>query len=83
GPSINNFKDIYAIIQNAGAGFVVKTQEELTETANKLLSDKDFYNKTSNACFDVFKEQQGALEFVLKVLNKEAINLGESRQINK
>ena len=83
GPSINNFKDIYAIIQNAGAGFVVKTQEELTETADKLLSDKDFYNKTSNACFDVFKEQQGALEFVLKVLNKEAINLGESRQINK
>ena len=68
GPSINNFKDIYAIIQNAGAGFVVKTKEELFNTADKLLSDETFYQKTSEACINVFKEQQGALKFVLNIL---------------
>lgn len=68
GPSIHNFKDIYAIIQNAKAGFVVKTQEELLDTADKLLSDKDFYTKTSNAGVQVFKDQQGALDFVINVL---------------
>ena len=68
GPSINNFKDIYAIIQNAGAGFVVKTPEELYTKADKLLSDKDFYLNTSAACLNVFKEQQGALDFVINVL---------------
>lgn len=68
GPSIHNFKDIYAIIENAKAGFVVKTEDELFEKADKLLSDKEFYNETSNACVEVFKSQQGALDFVLKVL---------------
>ncbi len=68
GPSINNFKDIYAIIQNAGAGFVVNTPGELIETAGKLLRDKDLYSKTSLAGKKVFQEQQGALEFVLNIL---------------
>lgn len=68
GPSIHNFKDIYAIIRNAGAGFVVKTEEEFFEKADKLLSDKDYYDSISNACIDVFKAQQGALEFVINIL---------------
>ena len=68
GPSISNFKDIYAIIQNAGAGFVVKTPEEFFNIADKLLSNKDFYEKTASACVQVFKEQQGALDFVINVL---------------
>ena len=68
GPSINNFKDIYSIIQKAGAGFVVKTEDELFKMADLLLSDKEFYNKTADACINVFNEQQGALDFVLNVL---------------
>ena len=71
GPSINNFKDIYAIIQNAKAGFVVKTQEEFFNIADKLLSNDDFYNKTAKAGEDVFKAQQGALDFVLNVLKND------------
>lgn len=70
GPSIHNFKDIYAIIQNAHAGFVVKTFEEFREIAEKLLSDNDFYNKTAKAGEEVFKAQQGALEFVLNVIKE-------------
>lgn len=68
GPSINNFKDIYAIIQNAKAGFVVKTKEQLFNIADKLLSNKEFYDASAKACKDVFEAQQGALEFVLNVL---------------
>ena len=65
GPSINNFKDIYAIIKNAKAGFVVKSQQEFFDIANKLLSNINFYNNTVNACQQVFKAQQGALDFVI------------------
>ena len=71
GPSIHNFKDIYAIIQNAGAGFVVKTKDEFKNVADKLLSDKSFYLSTVQACAQVFKEQQGALDFVIDILRKE------------
>jgi len=68
GPSIHNFKDIYAIIQKANAGFVVNNPEELFNIANKLFSDNEFYQKTSKSCVKVFEEQQGALDFVLNIL---------------
>ncbi len=70
GPSIHNFKDIYAIIQNAGAGFVVKNKEDFILTADKLLNDKHYYDITSKNCNNVFKEQQGALEYVINVIKE-------------
>ena len=70
GPSIHNFKDIYSIIQNAQAGFVVKTEEEFFQIADKMFSDKTFYEKTVKAGEQVFKDQQGALEFVINKLRK-------------
>lgn len=70
GPSTHNFKDIYSIIKKAGAGFVVNTEEEFYQTANNLLSDKDFYTNTVAKCEKVFKEQQGALEFVINVIKE-------------
>lgn len=70
GPSISNFKDIYAIIKNAGAGFVVKNPSEFEQIADKLLSNRTFYHETVNAGKDVFKSQQGALEFVIKELER-------------
>ena len=68
GPSIHNFKDIYAIIKNAEAGFVVKDEKEFCETANNLLTDNAYYSKTVASCEKVFTEQQGALDFVIDVL---------------
>ena len=68
GPSIHNFKDIYAIIQNANAGFVVKTKEAFKKIADNLLSDNKFYTETSKAGEKVFQSQQGALEYVINVL---------------
>lgn len=68
GPSIHNFKDIYGIIQNAGAGFIVNDRDSLFDVCNKLLSDKTFYDNTVNSSKKVFEEQQGALEFVLNIM---------------
>ena len=71
GSSVHNFKDIYAIIEKAKAGFVVKTEDELFNIADKLFSDSAFYQTTAEAGKKVFEEQQGALEFVLNVLKQE------------
>ena len=68
GPSTHNFKDIYNIIKNAHAGFVVKDENEFFEITDKMLSDKEFYDKTVKAGTQVFEEQQGALDFVINVL---------------
>ena len=73
GPSVHNFKDIYGILTYAKAGKVVNTPAELTNYMEKLLSDKEFYNKCHENCTNVFEEQQGAMEFVIKKL-KTAIN---------
>lgn len=70
GPSIHNFKDIYGIIRRAEAGFVVKNPEEFYEVADKMLTDKEFYQRTVQAGHQVFADQQGALDFVINVLKQ-------------
>jgi 3-deoxy-D-manno-octulosonic-acid transferase len=67
GPSTHNFKDIYNIIKKANAGFVVSSEEEFFNIADKMFSDDKFYQETVNNCERVFKSQQGALEFVINV----------------
>ena len=68
GPSVHNFKDIYNIIKNAGAGFIAEDKNSLYDISEKLLSDEGFYKETVKSSAQVFKEQQGALEFVMKLL---------------
>lgn len=68
GPDVHNFKDIYSILSKTDAGKVVKTPDEFYDTSRKLLEDKDFYEKACKDCESVFKEQQGALDFVINKL---------------
>lgn len=68
GPSIHNFKDIYAILTSSDSGKVVKTEAELKNSLKMLLTDEDFYKKASKDCEDVFEQNKGALDFVLNVL---------------
>lgn len=67
GPSIHNFKDIYAILTSSDAA-KIGNKIEIKEHIIKLLTDEKFYEKASNDCEAVFEENKGALEFVLKVL---------------
>lgn len=68
GPSIHNFKDIYAILTSSEAGKVVKNKKELQEYLLELLKNEDFYKKTSQNCEKVFKQNRGALDFVIKTI---------------
>lgn len=68
GPSVHNFKDIYSILTSSNAGKIVKTQEELKQYLNKLLTDTEFYQKASKDCETVFEENKGALGFVINFL---------------
>ena len=65
GPSIKNFRDIYSILEREGASFVVKNERELYNSLYKLLSDDEFYKEISSNCENCFKNQQGALDFVI------------------
>ena len=66
GPSIHNFRDIYWLLSRSDAGKVVKNPSELSDYIEKLLSDYDFYNKACDDCKNIFNEQQGALDVVIK-----------------
>jgi len=68
GPSVHNFKDIYAILTSSDAGKIVKTPEELKEHLKRLLTDENFYQKASRDCQNVFEQNKGALDFVMNVL---------------
>ena len=70
GPSTKNFRDIYSVLTANNAGFVVKSEEEFYKISNKLLSDKKFYEEIKNNTRNVFKNQQGALEFVINKLKE-------------
>lgn len=68
GPSIHNFKDIYAILTSTDAGKVVATKEDLKEAIKKLLTDENYYKKASDDCEKVFEQNKGALDFVIDVI---------------
>ncbi len=70
GPSIHNFKDIYAILTSTDAGKVITTKEELKDVLKKLLTDEKYYQKASADCEKVFEQNKGALDFVLGVLGE-------------
>lgn len=70
GPSIHNFKDIYAILTSTNAGSVVKTKEEFKEKIQKLLTNAEYYKTSSDDCEKVFEQNKGALDFVLGVLGE-------------
>ena len=68
GPSIKNFRDIYSILERESAAFVVENEKELYNSLYKLLSDDEFYLEISANCLNCFKNQQGALDFVINKL---------------
>lgn len=70
GPSIHNFRDIYWLLSRSSAGKIVKNPKELSNYIEKLLSDNEFYNQACKDCDTIFKDQQGALDVVIKELKE-------------
>ena len=65
GPSVKNFKDIYALLCKTNAAKIVNSKKEFEEALRKLLSDKEFYKKASNDSTNIFESQKGAKDFVI------------------
>lgn len=70
GPSIHNFRDIYWLLARSDSGKIVKTPQEFSDYVDKLLSNREFYQKACNDCEFIFKDQQGALDVVIKELKE-------------
>lgn len=75
GPDIKNFKDIYSILERNKAAFVVADEFELYRVLEKLFYDTQYYNEISQNSHDCFKNNQGALKFVIDKL-KEILKNG-------
>ncbi len=68
GPSVHNFRDIYAILGRTSAGKVVHWPHELEAYMEKLLGDREFYRQACKDCKTVFDAQQGAVDVVVNLL---------------
>ncbi len=70
GDCVFNFKDIYEFLTSSKAAKISSDKDELVVDMKKLLSDTEHYKE---ACADtqiIFKENSGAIDFVIDVLNK-------------
>ena len=65
GPTISNFKGIYAVLTEKQAGTIVNNQEEFEQEILKLLEDNDYYTQTCNNCHKAFEQNKGAIDFVI------------------
>ena len=65
GPTISNFRGIYAALTEKQAGKVVNSQEEFEQELFKLLEDNDYYTQVCNNCSKAFEQNRGAIDFVI------------------
>lgn len=60
GPSMNNFKDSFALLHKAGACIQIKDGKELTNVFLKIFRDDALRQKMGDAALQVIKENRGA-----------------------
>lgn len=73
GADVFNFKDVYGILTQKQAAFVVSNPEELFEICLKLLSDVEFYDFACNNTRSVFDENKGAVENLTDILKNSCL----------
>lgn len=66
GPTVFNFKDIYSFMTEIGAAKIVENEESLYNQFKNHLEDEGNYKKASNACFEIFDKNKGALDFAIQ-----------------
>lgn len=62
GPTVFNFKDIYKFMTVQNAATIVQSGDELILLIDKLLSNKEFYNKNKEATKLIFENNRGAIQ---------------------
>ncbi len=70
GPHVWNFKDAAARLVEAGGAVMVKSEIELEPALTRLLADKSARSAMGTAARELVKQQQGATERTLEVLEE-------------
>lgn len=68
GDCVFNFKDIYAFLTQTKAAKLSSTPDELLCDMRKLLSDASYYNEACADALAIFRENRGAVDFVITTL---------------
>ena len=66
GNIVFNFKDIYSLLMQEKAAYLVNNEGELLKIFEKLIFDETFYKNSQAACERVFENNRGAVDFALK-----------------
>ncbi len=70
GPHMENFRDVVRIMKSEGGGIEVRNQKDLVEQAQRLLMDRSYYSRVSQAALRAIQNNQGATQKTLRVLEK-------------
>ena len=70
GSCVFNFKDIYDYLTKTDAAKLCSDTVELTDAMKKLLSDTKYYHKACDDTQKIFKENKGAVNFVINELKE-------------
>jgi len=74
GPHMENFREVAAIMKAAGGGIEVRTEKELLEQAQRLLIDRSYYSRISQAAVRVIQKNQGAIQNTLEIIGKYLVS---------
>jgi len=65
GPTVFNFKDIYAFMTKTGAAKIADNENELYNQLRTYLVNENRYKEAGRACAGIFEENRGALDFAV------------------
>ena len=72
GDCVFNFKDIYEYLSKTKAAKLSSSKEELVSDMRELLSDVEYYQQACRDSLKIFKENSGAVDFVINVLRENS-----------
>ncbi len=70
GPHMENFREIASLMKREGGGIEIRSQKELFEAAQRLLTDRSYYTRASRAALRAIQNNQGAVQKTLQILVK-------------
>ncbi len=70
GPHMENFREIARAMKAEGGGIEVRNQEELIEQAQRLLRDRSYYARRSQAAIRAIQDNQGATQNTLLLFER-------------
>jgi len=70
GPHMENFREIASVMKREGAGIEIRSEKELSEAAQRLLTDRSYYTRASRAALRTIQNNQGAIQKTLQIFGR-------------